>query len=67
MGYVRDGVIERGGFGLRGAASHFVLFGLFVYLSLETGFRNDNQRTRHNSWCGTEEHVYTSTFSTRRA
>ena len=40
------------------------LFGLFVYLSLETRFRENNQPTRHNSWCATAEHVYTSTIST---
>jgi hypothetical protein len=40
------------------------LLGLFVYLSLKTRFRDNNQPTRHNSWCGTAEHVYTSTIST---
>lgn len=40
------------------AASHFVLFGLFVYLSLKMRFRDNNQPTRHNSWCGTAEHFY---------
>jgi hypothetical protein len=63
MGCVQDGVSEGGGFDLRKAASHFVLFGLFVYSSLGTRFRDNNQPTRHNSWCGTAEHVYKSTIS----
>jgi hypothetical protein len=34
---------EGGGQGLREAAPHFVLFGLFVYLSLKTRFRDNDQ------------------------
>jgi len=49
MGCVQDGVSEGGGFDLQKAASHFVLFGLFVYSSLGTRFRDNNQPTRHNS------------------
>ena len=40
------------------------LLGLFVYLSLKTRFRDNNQPTRHNSWCGTAEHLYNWTIST---